>query len=87
MLSFKQFNESKMSELNASIKHHVDKHLEDYQSGKTGADQFGSRLEKAKSRVAKEHGLKSDTASKFVDDYVDERMKEHDLAKIGRAHV
>lgn len=72
----KQVNESRMSEVHASITNHLDKHIASFKKGKLGMDQFGVKVLDAHKKVAKEHGIDTKHAAKLVNDYVDSALNE-----------
>lgn len=76
MTTLNQLAESKMSDLHASIGHHLDTHIAAYKAGKMDADTLGSRTVDTHAKIAKEHGIEHAHAKKFVNDYVDSALSE-----------
>jgi len=71
-----ELQEGKMAQLHADIEDAVGQHVKDYNSGKLGHDSFGEKVVAAHQKIAKLHGIEPKHAKKFVNDYVDQNMKE-----------
>lgn len=71
-----ELQEGKMAQLHADIEDAVGQHVKDYNAGKLGHDSFGEKVVAAHQKISKLHGIKPEHAKKFVNDYVDQNMKE-----------
>ena len=67
--------EGKMGELHADLSDHLDKHIANYKKV-GGAEHFGNKTTKVASKIAKLHGIQQHHAQKFVNDYVENKLKE-----------
>lgn len=67
--------EGKMGQIHADIGEHLDKHIADYKAH-GGAEHLGAKTVKAAGHIAKLHGIEQKHAQKFVNDYVDSKLKE-----------
>jgi hypothetical protein len=68
-------NESKMSAVHADLGDLLDKHIDKYKS-MGGAENLAHHTGKASEKLAKRHGISPEHATKFVNDYVDDKLKE-----------
>jgi protoheme ferro-lyase len=67
--------ESKMSEIHSSIGEHMDDHINEYkQIG--GAESLMGHADTAAKNIAKKHNIADHHAKKFVNDYIDSRLRE-----------
>lgn len=71
-----ELQEGKMAQLHADIEDAVGQHVKAYNAGKLGHDSFGEKVVAAHEKISKLHGIKPEHAKKFVNDYVDQHMKE-----------
>lgn len=71
-------SESKMSQLYTDIGGHLDKHLDKYKKRTMDADTLGMHCIKAHKAIAKKHNLEHKHAVKFVNDYVEGRLLDHE---------
>lgn len=67
--------ESRMSELHATCGQHMDKHIGEYKKN-GGAEALMSKARTAAARVATAHKIKQHHAQKFVNDYIDSKLRE-----------
>ena len=67
--------EGKMGELHADLSDHLDKHIANYKKV-GGAEHFGNKTTQVASKIAKLHGIQQHHAQKFVNDYVENKLKE-----------
>jgi hypothetical protein len=67
--------EGKMGELHADLSDHLDKHIDNYKKV-GGADHLGHKTTQVATKIAKMHGIQQHHAQKFVNDYVENRLKE-----------
>lgn len=67
--------EGKMGELHADLSDHLDKHIANYKKV-GGAEHFGHKTTQVASKIAKLHGIEQKHAQKFVNDYVETKLKE-----------
>jgi uncharacterized protein YecT (DUF1311 family) len=70
-----QIEEGKMGELHADLSDHLDKHIDNYKKV-GGADHLGHKTTQVATKIAKMHGIQQHHAQKFVNDYVENRLKE-----------
>jgi uncharacterized protein YecT (DUF1311 family) len=70
-----QIEEGKMGELHADLSDHLDKHIANYKKV-GGAEHFGNKTTQVASKIAKLHGIQQHHAQKFVNDYVENKLKE-----------
>jgi hypothetical protein len=70
-----QIEEGKMGELHADLSDHLDKHISNYKKV-GGAEHFGNKTTQVASKIAKMHGIQQHHAQKFVNDYVENKLKE-----------
>jgi hypothetical protein len=70
-----QIEEGKMGELHADLSDHLDKHIANYKKD-GGAEHFGNKTTQVASKIAKMHGIQQHHAQKFVNDYVENKLKE-----------
>ena len=68
-------DEGKMGELHADLSDHLDKHIANYKKV-GGAEHFGHKTTQVASKIAKLHGIQQHHAQKFVNDYVENKLKE-----------
>ncbi len=68
-------DEGKMGELHADLSDHLDKHIANYKKV-GGAEHFGNKTTQVASKIAKMHGIQQHHAQKFVNDYVENKLKE-----------
>jgi hypothetical protein len=68
-------DEGKMGELHADLSDHLDKHISNYKKV-GGAEHFGNKTTQVASKIAKMHGIQQHHAQKFVNDYVENKLKE-----------
>ncbi len=73
-LTSKSLDESKMSELHASIGEHLNKHIKAYKAGKIDADTLGTHVTNAHSKIADEFGIPHHAAKKLTNNYVDSKI-------------
>lgn len=71
-----ELQEGRMAELHANLSAHLDKHIKNYNAGKLGHDSFGEKVVAAHQKISKLHGIKPEHAKEFVNDYVNQRIKE-----------
>lgn len=71
-----ELQESKMAQLHTDIENVIGKHVKAYNAGHLGDDQFGEKVIAAHKKISKLHGIAPEHAKKFVNDYVDQNMKE-----------
>jgi hypothetical protein len=71
-------SESKMSQLYTDIGDHLDKHIDKYKNRTMDADTLGMHCIKAHKAIAKKHNLEHKHAVKFVNDYVEGRLLDHE---------
>ena len=71
-----ELNEGKIKTLHMHLGDLLDQHIDAFNRGKLGHDQFGDKVVKAHEIIAKAHELKPEHARKFVNDYVDSHLKE-----------
>lgn len=67
-----------MSQLYTDIGDHLDKHLDKYKNRTMDADTLGMHCIKAHKAIAKKHNLEHKHAVKFVNDYVEGRLLDHE---------
>ena len=67
--------EGKIGQIHADIGQHLDKHIADYKAH-GGAEHLGAKTVKAAGHIAKLHGIEQKHAQKFVNDYVESKLKE-----------
>jgi hypothetical protein len=70
-----QIEEGKMGELHADLSDHLDKHIDNYKKV-GGADHLGHKTTQVATKIAKLHNIQQHHAQKFVNDYVENRLKE-----------
>ena len=70
-----ELNEGKMGQIHADIGEKLDKHIDDYKAH-GGAEHLGSHTVKTAQHISKLHGIEQKHAQKFVNDYVETRLKE-----------
>jgi hypothetical protein len=68
-------DEGKMAELHASLSQHLDKHVAEYKRV-GGAESLGHKSTVAAGKISKEHGIAAHHAQKFVNDYIENKLKE-----------
>ena len=73
--SVEHIEEGKMGELHADLSDHLDKHIDNYKKV-GGADHLGHKTTQVATKIAKMHGIQQHHAQKFVNDYVENRLKE-----------
>ena len=64
-----------MGELHADLSDHLDKHIDNYKKV-GGADHLGHKTTQVATKIAKLHNIQQHHAQKFVNDYVENRLKE-----------
>lgn len=67
--------ESHMSQVHSDLGDLLDKHINKYKSV-GGAENLAHHTDKASHKLAKIHGISPEHATKFVNDYVDDKLKE-----------
>lgn len=67
--------ESHMGEIHSDLGDLLDKHIEKYKS-MGGAENLAHHTSKASSKLAKLHGISPEHATKFANDYVDNKLSE-----------
>lgn len=70
-----ELNEGKMGQIHADIGEKLDKHIADYKTH-GGAEHLGAKTVKTAGHIAKLHGIEQKHAQKFVNDYVESKLKE-----------
>lgn len=78
--------EGKMAELHASLSRHLDKHVAEYKRA-GGAESLGHKSTVAAQKISKEHGIASHHAQKFVNDYIENKLKESMKEDIRAEHI
>jgi hypothetical protein len=79
-------DEGKMAELHASLSQHLDKHVAEYRRA-GGAESLGHKSTVAAGKISKEHGIAPHHAQKFVNDYIENKLKESMKEDIAAEHV
>jgi hypothetical protein len=79
-------DEGKMAELHASLSQHLDKHVAEYKRV-GGAESLGHKSTVAAGKISKEHGIAAHHAQKFVNDYIENKLKESMKEDIKAEHV
>ena len=79
-------DEGKMAELHASLSQHLDKHVAEYKRA-GGAESLGHKSTVAAGKISKEHGIAPHHAQKFVNDYIENKLKESMKEDIRAEHV
>ena len=79
-------DEGKMAELHASLSQHLDKHVAEYKRA-GGAESLGHKSTVAAGKISKEHGIAPHHAQKFVNDYIENKLKESMKEDIAAEHV
>ena len=77
--------EGKIGQIHADIGEHLDKHIADYKAH-GGAEHLGSKTVKAAGHIAKLHGIEQKHAQKFVNDYVESKLKEEVELEEGKTY-
>jgi hypothetical protein len=78
--------EGKMAELHASLSQHLDKHVAEYKRA-GGAESLGHKSTVAAQKISKEHGIAAHHAQKFVNDYIEHKLKESMKEDIRAEHA
>ena len=78
--------EGKMAELHASLSQHLDKHVAEYKRA-GGAESLGHKSTVAAQKISKEHGIAAHHAQKFVNDYIENKLKESMKEDIKAEHA
>ena len=74
-LAEETLNEGKMGQIHADIDAHLGKHLANYKKV-GGSEHFGNQTTKTAEHIAKLHKIEPKHAQKFVNDYVEQGLKE-----------
>ena len=77
--------EGKMGQIHADIEDHLGNHLANYKKV-GGAEHFGNQTVKTAEHIAKLHKIEPKHAQKFVNDYVDAKLKEEVELEESRGH-